>query len=98
MTVSIHKDEILYEITEMIKDREGQFGHMVRSGQMTKEVARKRYNAMQRAKAIVIQYYKRVEEDMQLTDELNKPEILASMVNQNPAVVNLVNQLKLNVE
>ena len=70
MTISIHKDDILYEITEMIKDREVQFAHFVKTEQMSKDVARKRYNAMRRAKEIVTQYYKRIEEDMKHTPKL----------------------------
>lgn len=90
--------DIISELSSIILEKQAQYASAVKSESMSKEEARKKYDALIRAREIVNQYYKRIEEDIKLTDELNKPEILNDMINKNPSVVNLINTFKLKSE
>lgn len=92
------KEEILTELGSSLIDKQQLFINKIAAGEMTKEEARRRYNCLERAKNIVLRFYQRVEEDLKLTDELNKPEILKDMINNNPSVITLIDSLKLKVE
>lgn len=91
----VTKSQIISELDLVIKERQTLFSELVANETISKVDARSRYDALIRAKEIVSQYYKRIEEDMKLTDELNKPEILQSMINKNPNVLTLIDTFKL---
>ena len=92
------KNDIISELSFWITEAQTRFSAQVKDGTMDAKEARKRFDCLIRAREIVSQYYKRVEEDMKLTDELNKPEILNEMINKNPSVINLINTFKLKSE
>lgn len=96
--MAIHKADIIAELDAAQKDLQLKLTIQVKGGSMTKEEARKRYDSLARARSIVMRFYERVAEDITLTDELNKPEILKGMVEANPLVGDFIDALKLKVE